>query len=123
MSLPFANPPKRICLLRLSAVGDITHTLPVVRTLQHYWPETQLTWVIGKLEATLVNDIPDIEFIIFDKARGLYAYVDVWRQLRGRQFDVLLHMQMSLRASMLSLLIHAPIKLGFDKQRAKDMQW
>jgi len=123
MSLPFSAPPKRICLLRLSAVGDITHTLPVVRTLQHYWPETQITWVIGKIEASLINDIPDIEFIIFDKARGWRAYLEVKRQLKGRRFDALLHMQMSLRASMLSLLIPAPIKLGFDKQRAKDMQW
>ena len=104
-------------------MGDITHTLPVVRTLQHYWPETQITWVIGKIEASLINDIPDIEFIIFDKARGWRAYLEVKRQLKGRRFDALLHMQMSLRASMLSLLIPAPIKLGFDKQRAKDMQW
>ncbi len=114
---------KNICLLRLSAVGDICHTLPIVRTLQAHLPEVQITWVIGKTEHGLVYDIPGIEFVVFDKAKGLGAYQDVKRHLHGRRFDVLLHMQMSLRASALSLLIPAAIKLGFDKQRAKDMQW
>ena len=123
MSLPLTKSPDSLCILRLSAVGDISHTLPVVRTLQHTWPRTRLTWIIGKSEHQLVYDIPDIEFIIFDKKAGWRAYRDVRRQLRGRHFDALLHMQMSLRASMLSLLVHSPIKLGFDRQRAKDLQW
>ena len=114
---------KNICLLRLSAVGDICHTLPIVRTLQKHLPDARITWIIGKIEYGLVYDLPGIEFIVFDKSSGLSAYRDVKRQIRGRRFDVLLHMQMSLRASALSLLIPAPIKIGFDKQRAKDMQW
>lgn len=114
---------KNICLLRLSAVGDICHTLPIVRTLQASLPEAHICWIIGKTEYGLVYDIPGIEFIVFDKAKGLAAYRDTLRQLRGRRFDVLLHMQMSLRASALSLFIPAPVKIGFDKQRAKDMQW
>jgi len=95
----------------------------VVRTLQARWPDTRLTWIIGKTEHALVGDIPGIDFIIFDKKRGWRAYLDVRRQLRGRRFDVLLHMQMALRASLISLLIDAPIKLGFDRARAKDGQW
>ncbi|MDH5409321.1 MAG: glycosyltransferase family 9 protein, partial [Gammaproteobacteria bacterium] len=123
MLLPLAAPPKSLCLLRLSAVGDITHTMPIVHTLRKYWPETQITWVIGKTEHSLVYDIPDIEFITFDKSKKWRAYLEYKKQIRGRQFDVLLHMQMSLRSSMLNLLTPATIKLGFDKQRAKDMQW
>jgi len=94
-----------------------------VRTLQARWPETRLTWIIGKTEYALVGDVPGIDFIIFDKSRGWRAYLDVRRQLRGRRFDVLLHMQMALRASLISLLVDAPIKLGFDRARAKDAQW
>ncbi len=99
------------------------HVVPVVRTLQKAWPQTRLTWIIGKLEHTLVGDIPGIEFIIFDKAAGWQGYRQLWQQMRGRHFDVLLHMQMSLRASLASLLIPADIRLGFDRQRAKDLQW
>ena len=43
--------------------------------------------------------------------------------MRGRQFDVLMHMQLALRASLLSTLVPAKIKLGFDRQRARELQW
>jgi heptosyltransferase I len=117
------KPPASICILRLSALGDITHALPVLRTLQKHWPETSITWIIGKTEYELVRDIGGVEFIIFDKSRGLGAYSDLRRQMKGRRFDILLHMQLSLRASAASLFIPARIKLGFDRERAKDLQW
>ena len=123
MDLPFSEPPASLCLLCLSALGDICHTLPIVRTIQRAWPQTRLTWIIGRVEHGLVCDIPDIEFIVFDKSRGLRAYSDVRRHLRGRRFDALLHMQMSLRASLASLALSSPIRLGFDRGRANDFQW
>lgn len=121
--LPLASPPERLCLLRLSAVGDVSHALPVVRTLQRHWPETRLTWIIGKTEHALVGDIEGVEFITFDKAKRWSALAEVRRQLAGRHFDVLLHMQMSLRASLVSLMVRADVRLGFDRPRAKDLQW
>ena len=121
--LPFSVTPRNICLLRLSALGDISHTLPIVRTIQKSWPETKITWIIGKLEYQLACDIPDIEFIVFDKKEGLTAYKKLRRQMRGRHFDALLHMQMSIRSSIASLLVPTKIRLGFDRERAKDMQW
>ncbi len=121
--LPFASPPARLCILRLSAIGDVTHVVPIVRTLQKTWPRTHITWIIGKLEAGLVSDITGVEFILYDKSGGISAYLEIWKVLRQRRFDILLHMQMSLRASLISLLVRAPIRLGFDFQRAKDLQW
>lgn len=121
--LPLTTPPERICILRLSAIGDISHTLPTVRALQAHWPATRITWIIGKTEHALVGDIPEIDFIIFDKQGGWQALLDVRRQLRGQRFDVLLHMQVALRASLVSLFVDAPVKLGFDRARAKDGQW
>lgn len=123
MPLNNSSPPARVCILRLSAVGDVCHTLPVVRSLQSAWPQTHFTWIIGKLEATLAGDIPGIEFIIFDKSLGWKAGRELRRQLHGRQFDLLLHMQLSLRASLASRAVHAPVKLGFDRERAHDFQW
>lgn len=118
-----SNPPKNVCILRLSALGDITHALPVLRTLQKRWPDTAISWIIGKTEYQLVKDIEGVEFIIFDKSQGLDAYKAIRRQLKGRHFDILLHMQLSLRASAISFFVPADIKLGFDKERAKDLQW
>ena len=95
----------------------------MVRTLQAHWPETQITWIIGKAEHSLVEDIEGIEFITFDKAKRWSAFAEMKRKLAGRHFDVLLHMQMSLRASMISLLVNADVRLGFDRERASDFQW
>src|SRR6476646_5191410 len=52
-----APPPASLCLLRTSALGDVTHVVPLVRTLQARWPETRLTWLIGRLEQKLVGDL------------------------------------------------------------------
>ncbi len=114
------TPPSSLCLLRLSALGDVTHAVPVVRTLQKIWPGTRLTWIIGRLEAELVGDLPGVEFIVFDKGRGFAAYRDLHRQLRGRRFDVLLQMQVALRANAAGRLVRAPLRVGFDRARSRD---
>ncbi len=115
------KPPKSICIVRLSAIGDVTHMVPVVRTIQKHWPDTELTWIIGKSEARLVHDIPDIEFIKFDKANAIRSYRSVFRKTRRRKFDVLLCAQVSLRANFIGSMIPAEMKLGYDKERSKDL--
>lgn len=122
-SLPLISPPGNLCVLRLSAVGDVCHTVPVVRSIQRQWPETCITWIIGKTESSLVADLPGIEFITFDKALGLAAYRELRNLMRDRRYDVLLQMQISLRASLAGLLIPAKIRLGFDRSRARNGQW
>lgn len=117
------TPPESICVIRLSAIGDTCHALAVIRAIQDTWPETRITWIIGKTESTLMADIPDIEFIIFDKSKGLHAYTEVRDRLKGREFDIALCMHASLRANLLCRLISAPVRLGFDFKRARDFQW
>jgi len=65
------SPPREVCLLRVSAIGDTCHVVPLLRTLQHAWPEARFTWVIGKLEAKLMRLLPEVDFITFDKRAGL----------------------------------------------------
>lgn len=115
------TPPESLCLLRTSALGDVTHVVPLVRTLQRLVPRTRLTWIVGKLEHRLVGDIAGIEFIVFDKGKGFGAYRDVRTRLAGRRFDALLHMQVALRANLLSTLVRAPLRIGYDAARSKDL--
>jgi heptosyltransferase I len=121
--LPLAQPPSTLCILRLSALGDTCHVVPIVRTLQRAWPATQLTWIIGKTEARLMSLVDGVEFITVDKRAGFGARHALREQLRGRHFDVLLHMQLALRASLVARNVSATIKLGFDRARARDLQW
>ncbi|HXS91265.1 MAG TPA: glycosyltransferase family 9 protein [Steroidobacteraceae bacterium] len=122
-SRSFDTPPASVCILRLSAIGDTCHVLPVVRTLQRAWPDTRFTWIIGRVEAKLLGHIPEIEFIVLDKKSLAGSYRLLRQQMRGRHFDVLMHMQVALRASLLSTLVPAKIKLGFDRKRARELQW
>ena len=124
MTEPAINNPEKVCLLRLSAIGDTCHVVPLLRTLQSAWPKTRFSWVIGKLEAKLMSLIPDVELITVDKGAGLGAYGRLREDMKRRgAFDLLMHLQLSVRASAASALIPAPIKVGFDRARAREMQW
>ena len=124
MNFNFNRPPQRVCLLRLSAIGDTCHALAALRAFQTAWPQTQVTWIIGKLEAKLMTAIlPEIEFIIFDKSAMLQEWLRLRQVLAHRRFDLLLNLQLSLRASLVSTLVRAPVKLGFDRPRARELQW
>jgi len=121
--LPLAAPPRSVCIQRLSAIGDTCHVVPVIRTLQRAYPQARITWIIGRLEARLMTLLPDIEFITVDKRAGIKAARALRAQLAGRRFDVLLHMQLALRASLFASCVRARVKLGFDRARARELQW
>lgn len=115
--------PDSICVMRLSSIGDVCHTVPVVRTLRAALPETRITWIIGAIEASLVEGLPGVELLVLDKRAGWRGLRELHRQLRGRRFDVLLHMQAALRASLATLFVRADERIGFDRARARDGQW
>ncbi len=112
-----------LCLLRLSAIGDVCHAVAMVQAIQRQYPQLKITWVIGKLEYQLLKHLPGIEFVIFDKSQGWRSYLNLHKALKGRRFDVLLHMQVALRATLASLAISAKVRVGFDRARAKEGQW
>jgi heptosyltransferase I len=112
--------PHSICLLRLSALGDATHVLPLVRTLRRAWPKVPITWILGKGEARLMEGLEDVELLVFDKSAGLQGLRDLRTRLAGRRFGVLLQMQLALRANLLSALISAERRIGYDRSRSKE---
>ena len=114
------NPPKRLCLIRLSSIGDVVHTLAIINTIRSQWPQTRLSWLINQTEYDLVKGLPGIHFIVFQKNLGWRAYWQVRKQLAGRHFDLTLLMQNSLRANLLPLFIKSSVCLGFDYPRSKE---
>lgn len=119
----FSSAPESVCFLRLSAIGDTCHAVAAVQALQKHWPNTKVTWIIGKVEAQLLDGLAGVELVVFDKKEGLKGMQKIWSQLKGRQFDALIHMQLALRASLLTIGIKARYKVGFNFQRAKEGQW
>lgn len=115
-----------VCILRLSALGDVCNLVPAVKALQQQQPEVNITWIIGRAEYSLLAGLAGVDFFIYDKKSGLAGMRVLRKEIiakrNGKPFDVLLHMQAALRASVLSRFIPAKRRIGFDAQRAKDHQ-
>jgi heptosyltransferase I len=111
----------------LSAIGDAVHVLPVANALRRAVPGMKLTWVIQPVPHKLVHNHPAIdEFIIFSRGRGLGAlggFQAARRQLARRRFDLVLALQVYFKAGLLTWFAQAPLKLGFDRRRARDLNW
>lgn len=112
--------PASICILRLSALGDATHVVPLVRAIQRQAPQCKISWVIGKGERALLDGLEGVEFIVYDKKTGLKGMRALWRSLRGRRFDVLLQLQLAARANLLAWGIPARRRIGYDRARSKE---
>ncbi|QPB82120.1 ADP-heptose--LPS heptosyltransferase I [Pseudoalteromonas rubra] len=110
-----------ICILRLSAIGDVCHAVAAVQAIQRAHPQAKITWVIGKVEAMLLAGLPGVEFVIFDKKQGKAAFKQLKAHFKGHKFDVLLHMQVAFRANLAARCIPAKVKVGFDKGRSKEL--
>lgn len=113
--------PQSICILRLSAIGDVCNAVAAVQAIQRHYPDARLTWVIGRVEYSLLKGLPGVRFVVFDKKQGWRAYRQLKQDLAGETFDYLLHMQVAFRANIASLMIKARVKVGFDKARAKEL--
>jgi heptosyltransferase I len=122
------TPPGDICIVMLSALGDAVHVLPVVNALRRAWPETRITWLIQPVPFRLVEGHVAVDrFVVFHRRKGLAAwrsFRDAAHELRrGEPFDLLLALQVYAKAGILTALTPAAVKLGFDRRRARDLNW
>ena len=108
----------------MSAIGDAVHVLPVVTALKRFDPGSKITWILQPAPASLVRGHPDVdEILVFENARGWRGMLDLRALLAQREFDLVLDLQVYLKAGIVTALTRAPVKLGFDKARARDMNW
>lgn len=117
--MPSASSP--LCLLRLSALGDVTHVVPLARTLQQARPGVELHWVIDKAGHRLLEGLPGVVFHVYDKKLGLAGMRALRRELPATGFAALLQMQVAFRANVLSAFISAQRRIGYDRSRSKDL--
>jgi len=124
MATFLSQPPKSILIVMLSAIGDAVHVLPVVCALKRKWPDCRITWILQGGPASLVRGHPDVdEVLIFERRKGLRGFLDMRRLLRERHFDLLLCLQISMKAGVLAALSGTPVRLGFDWRRSRDMNF
>ena len=103
--------PRRIALLKPSALGDIVHALPVLSALRRRWPTAHITWVVNKAYEPLIAGHPDLtDTLAFDRGafkKGLrrsLAYSWTFAaELRRRRFDLVVDLQGLLRTGLMCL--------------------
>jgi len=117
-------PLRRVCIVMMSAVGDAVHVVPVINALKRHSPTVHITWVLQPGPATLVRGHRSVdEILVFDRSKGWAAFADIRRQLATREFDLVIDLQVYFKAGIVTKFTRAPVKLGFDHARARDMNW
>jgi heptosyltransferase I len=121
----FATPTANlnIAIVRFSALGDVLLLVPAVRSLRRSFPTATITWITSPLAYALLQGLEGVQFEVYDKPRSLADYRAFYRAYSKRHFDVVLAMQANLRINLLYPALHAPIKIGFDRTRAREGQW
>lgn len=115
---------KRIAIVRMSAIGDVVHVLPVVGSLRAAAPDAHITWIIQPTPYELVQHHSGVdEFLLFDRKPLSRSYRRLWQTVRDREFDLVLALHTSLKAGLATALLKAPRKIGFDRARAPEFNW
>lgn len=115
---------KRIGVVMMSAIGDSVHAMSVVTALKRHYPSAHLTWILQPGPATLVRGHRSVDEIIeFNPYGGLGSFLELRRHLAAHPFDLVIDLQDAFKAGLVTLLTRAPIKLGFDRSRARDLNW
>jgi heptosyltransferase I len=121
------NPPRKILIVKPSAIGDIVHTLPVLNLLRRKWPTAYISWLVGSAFADLLRGHPQLdEIIMFDRKRFGRVWYDpreairlgkFLRDLGTHQFDLVIDLQGLHRSGWMSFFTRAPIRVGFANAR------
>ena len=114
----------RVCIVMMSAVGDTVHVLPLLNALKRHAPRARVTWVLQPGPAALVRGHSAVDdIVLFDRGRGWRAFTDARRELATRSFDLVIDLQVYFKAGLVTAFTRAPVKLGFDRARARDLNW
>lgn len=114
----------RVGVVMVSTVGNAVHVLPVLNSIKRHHPESRITWIMQRASAELVRGHPAVdEIVVFERKRGVRGFLDVRRALAGRPFDVVLNLQAYLKAGLVGAAARAPVRLGYDRARARDLTW
>jgi heptosyltransferase-1 len=117
--------PRRIVLIKPSALGDIIHSLPVLTALRQRFPRAHLAWVVNRLYEPLLRHHPHLNTVIpFDRglgrdgyAAGVLRFTRFLRRLQRENFDVAIDLQGLLRTGLMTFATQARARIGLASAR------
>jgi ADP-heptose:LPS heptosyltransferase len=117
---------QKILLIKLSALGDVVHSIPVVSKLRRRFPSAQIDWLVRPAFAGLVEHHPAVSNVLALPRQcwsrqwpQLLGPVGLLSRLRSRRYDLVIDLQGQLRSAVLTLATGAPVRIGFDRPRAE----
>jgi len=113
----------KILIIRVSAIGDVIHTLPSLFYLKKQLPNCHIEWIVQKKAASLLQDHPLIDRLWampdrFLEPKNLQGTFKVLKALRQTKWDAIIDFQGILKTSTLIMFLHGK-KYGFDKKNAR----
>lgn len=115
---------QRVAVVLLSAIGDIVHALPLVSSLRAAAPGLSIEWVTQPVPGEIAGAHPGVDRLwTLDRARGWRGFRELGRSLHGRRFDLVLDLQVYAKASLVTAMLDSPRKIGFDRARARELNW
>jgi len=110
--------PQRILIVRLSAMGDVLLSTPLVRILKKRFPDSEIDFIIKKEYASLIRNNPHISHIIeFSSKDGLSELLRISREIKRREYDVIVDIQLNLRSRILKFLKTGTKKFNYNPNR------
>lgn len=117
-------PPRRVAIVLMSAVGSTVQALPIIASLRRAWPRTHLAWVLQPGPAALMAGHPDVDrLLLFHRELGARAYPRFRRDVASEAFDLVICLQPNFKGGLVTRLLPAPARLGYDLRRARDLSW
>lgn len=114
----------RVALVRLSSLGDVVRALPVVASLRRRWPEAELTWVLEPAPHQILAGHPMVDrFLVLRRHLGPAAHPELWWRTRDLEFDLVLDVHRYLKAGLVTAMLRAPVKVGYDRGRSAELNW
>jgi heptosyltransferase I len=116
--------PRKICLVRPSAIGDTVHALGLVNGLKKGYPEAHITWLIQPISYEMFKFQSSVDrFITYDRKGSVKEWLIFLKQLRRERFDLAVIPHASGKTSLIAAMLSARVKLGFDWDRSRDLHW
>ncbi len=116
-----------ILIVKLSAIGDVIHTLPSLAALRRLYPDAHITWVVEEAAADIVKNHPYLDSVIVSKRKSwskdikknkflkpLFNMRSLIKELRQRHYDLVIDFHGLFKSSIIVLLSSGKRKLGYD---------
>jgi len=129
--------PEKILIVRLSAIGDVVHVLPALRSLRSNFPDSKITWLVEDKASDILKGHPDIDEVItfprrkwrrnilkIDKITNILSEIfSFYKKLRKNCYDIVIDFQGNLKSGVMTLMTGSENRIGFEKGYCKEFNY